>query len=384
VRSKAITSLLLSLVLFGCSPSPDPPVVADPRASEVLVVWNANAPESRTLAETYIEKRGVPRSHLVTLKVPTTDNIARTDYLTDIRDPVRNAIGKLKEKINFIVLIRGVPIRLDNDQGYSVDACLMLDAHPARKTKPFESMPMPKVSEDGKVDLDESQIRKVLNPYGGTAEAFDSSKYGFYLCTRLDGYTVEDAMGLIQRSLKAAPEKGLFLLDASPGKTGGGYALTQGLMPKAKQLLEAKQLIVELDDKESFVGGRSDLMGYASWGSNDGSFRQGAYNTLSFRPGAIAETFVSTSGRTFRPTAGGQSLIADLIHQGVTGVKGYVSEPFTFALAHVDVLFDRYTSGFNLAESFYMASPMLKWKDIVIGDPLCCPYKKPTAPSPGG
>jgi uncharacterized protein (TIGR03790 family) len=181
-------------------------------------------------------------------------------------------------------------------------------------------------------------------------------------------------MGLIQRSLKAKPDKGTFLLDASPGKTGGGFAMAQGPMSSAADDLRKRGFTVVFDERDSFVGGISELMGYASWGSNDGSFSPTAYNALRFSPGGIAETFVSTSARTFRPTNGGQSLVADLIRQGATGVKGYVSEPFTFALCRVDVLFGRYTRGFNLAESFWMATPLLKWKDVVIGDPLCSPY----------
>ena len=93
-----------------------------------------------------------------------------------------------------------------------------------------------------------------------------------------------------------------------------------------------------------------------------------------------AETAVSTSARTFAaPKASGQSLIADLVAQGVTGCKGYVSEPGISAMAHPDILFDRYTAGFNLAESFYMASWHIHWKDMVIGDPLCAPYSKKQA-----
>lgn len=63
-------------------------------------------------------------------------------------------------------------------------------------------------------------------------------------------------------------------------------------------------------------------MGYASWGSNDGTFSLDEYRKLRFKPGALVETYVSTSARTFKPTTGGQSMIADLIAQGVTGVKG--------------------------------------------------------------
>ena len=122
-------------------------------------------------------------------------------------------------------------------------------------------------------------------------------------------------------------------------------------------------------------------MGYVSWGSNDAQFDSAAYHAVRFLPGALAETFVSTSARTFGPVTGGQSRIVDLIAQGVTGVKGYVSEPFTLALANPDILFDRYVRGATLAESFYAASYMVLWKDLVIGDPLCAPYAMFQAPS---
>src|SRR5204863_243570 len=38
------------------------------------------------------------------------------------------------------------------------------------------------------------------------------------------------------------------------------------------------------------------------------------------------------------------------------------------------ILFPAYLSGFNLAESFYLAMPFLSWQDIVVGDPLCAPF----------
>ncbi len=115
-------------------------------------------------------------------------------------------------------------------------------------------------------------------------------------------------------------------------------------------------------------------MGYCSWGSNDPKFDLKTYQLLRFAPGGIAETAVSTSARTFLPTTGGQSLIADLIHARVSGVKGYCDEPLLQAIASPSILMDRYTRGWNLAESFYAASRFVGWEDIVIGDPLCAPY----------
>jgi len=92
-------------------------------------------------------------------------------------------------------------------------------------------------------------------------------------------------------------------------------------------------------------------------------------------PGAIAETYVSSSGRTFTwPPYYGQSAIADLIREGVSGVKGYVYEPYLSAMAEPDILFPRYVSGYTMGESYYMASPFLSWRGVVVGDPKMCPY----------
>jgi hypothetical protein len=71
-----------------------------------------------------------------------------------------------------------------------------------------------------------------------------------------------------------------------------------------------------------------------------------------------------------------QSLIAYLIHNGGTGIKGYCDEPYLIAVASPSILFDRYMRGWTLAKSFYAASRVVGWEDIVIGDPLCCPYGK--------
>ena len=70
--------------------------------------------------------------------------------------------------------------------------------------------------------------------------------------------------------------------------------------------------------------------------------------------------------------------MADLIRAGVTGVSGNVDEPFLGGTIRPDILFPAYTSGRNLAESFYAAMPYLSWQTIIVGDPLCAPF--PRAP----
>lgn len=362
--------VLALLALAGCSPRGSVPLPAeDPaaevrpqrtEASRVFLVINSSSAESVEIGEYYIEKRGIPPENVLKVRCVSTDNISNEDFESKLRNPLRQAIDKSPNHVDFIVTTKGVPIRIGDDGGHSVDAHLAglrLNFRPIERPEP-------------------DQITRAINPYCNKREPFDSKKYGFYLATRLDGYTVRDVRRLIDSAIAAKPSKGPFLFDQAANRSSAGYSELQNALATAAEKLKKSGFEVVLDTGPEFVSFGRPLAGYASWGSNDSNFNLETYRKLTFQPGALAETFVSTSARTFRPVEGGQSLIGDLVSQGVTGVKGYVSEPFTFALARPEILFDRYTAGYNLAESFAMASPVLKWKDLVIGDPLCAPYAK--------
>jgi len=110
--------------------------------------------------------------------------------------------------------------------------------------------------------------------------------------------------------------------------------------------------------------------------STDGSVYLDTLRLYPIRPhnqwlnGSIAETAVSTSGRSFDfGTSYGQSLIADLLEDGVSGVKGYVYEPYLDAVAYPSVMITAYASGYTWAESIYMANPFMSWMGVAVGDP---------------
>jgi uncharacterized protein (TIGR03790 family) len=144
---------------------------------------------------------------------------------------------------------------------------------------------------------------------------------------------------------------------------------------------------VVLETTSEVVYRQKDVIGFASWGSND-KHRQGRTARFQWLPGAIMTEYVSTNGRTFEKppdtwTIGPwkdksryfkdspQTMTADYILEGVTGASGHVDEPYLHLTPRPDYLFPAYLSGRTLAESYYSAIQGLSWQNIVIGDPLC-------------
>jgi len=211
-------------------------------------------------------------------------------------------------------------------------------------------------------------------------EPFQHGRFPIYLVTRLAGYDATDVKAMIDRSL-AARNRGTFVLDLSSkdDKDGNSWLRTAAILLPADRAL--------MDETNQLVMFKKDVIGYASWGSNDPHRR---VRDLGFQwlPGAIATEFVSTNARTFQKPpdnwtyttwqdrlhffAGSpQGLAADLIHQGATGASGNTYEPFLSGCVRPDYLFPAYYQGRNLAESFYIAMPSLSWQGVVLGDPLC-------------
>lgn len=370
-------------------------------ADQVLLVYNAASPISKAIADDYASKRAVKN----VLAIRCTDAAISADnetvplatYASAIETPIRDYLSAHRE-ILFIVLTKGVPIRIsgsptgERPDHSPADTLLRTCVDSQLAAMDYKTLPGSR-----QIQITGSGATGVgwANRYWNAREPFSHEKFGGYLVTRLDGYTEADAKALVARALEAErhPPDGKILFDVQPifglGHPEEQPAAIHGLviqtespwsdynadMRKAHDLLKARGIPDELDLSETFVGHRTNLAGYFSWGSNDAKFSHDAYESLTFAPGSIADTAVSTSGRTFLPTHGGQSLMADLIAHGLTCAKGYTDEPLLQAMASPTILMDLYTHGYTMAESFYCGSHFVGWQDVVLGDPLCCPYQ---------
>jgi uncharacterized protein (TIGR03790 family) len=392
-------ALLTSLVLGNAFPY----IAHAQTAENVAVVINDNSPSSQRVGEYYVRARAIPSSNVIHIRTAVEETIDPATYATTIELPIATALAKegLQDSVLYIVLTKGVPIRIAGNNGVngttaSVDSelTLLYRRMTRQHTLRDGSYHLGFYSESG--GFGHAAAGRVDNPYFlgsrelAQAKPFTHRDHDIYLVTRLDAFTVEEAIGLVDKAL-AGGHEGQIVLDQQ-----GAFASKVGenWLAAASERLAADGHgdRVLLEKTYSVARGVSPVIGYYSWGSNDPRNRARSVK-MGFVPGAIAGMFVSSDGRTFdEPPAAwlpgdpsnrssiyagtAQSLIGDLIRDGVTGASAHVSEPYLQSAVRPDVLFPAYLAGFNLAEAFYMAMPHLSWQTIVIGDPLCAPFRK--------
>ena len=337
----------------------------------VLLVANRKSPLSLQTAGYYRPLRSVPAANVCYIESGTDEEIDWTTYQKTIEAPVGICLANagLREKVLYIVLTAGIPLRIagagstiENSETSSVDSELTLLYQKLKGLK-FE------------------RKGTVHNPFFGKADApFRHPNYPIYLVTRLAAYDWTDVKGMIDRSL-AARNRGRIVIDLKSASDESG----NDWLRDAAILLPNNR--VNLDETERVLYGQTDVIAYASWGSNDRGRKR---RWLGFRwlPGAIATEFVSTNMRTLKQPPDNwtyttwkdhehlwadspQGLTADLIHEGATGASGNVAEPFLIGCARPDYVLPAYFSGRNLAESFYLGIAFLSWQNVVLGDPLC-------------
>jgi uncharacterized protein (TIGR03790 family) len=369
LRVAWLLAAVLAIASAECCAAGEIPVQSP---DTILLVVNDNSPLSREIGEYYARRRGVPAQNICRLKASTSEEISREDYDRQIARPIGAFLRKygLQESIYYIVTTAGVPLKISGEgdgmktNDASVDSELTLLYSDLKNGKPHRiEGPIP-------------------NPFFGKRDrALAHPEFPIYLVTRLAAYDFDGVKGMIDRCF-AATNRGKFVLDlrGDDDEPGNNWLRNAAiLLPKDRVLLE---------ETTEPVYGQTDVIGFASWGSNDGH-RGRRFPGFHWLPGGIVTEYVSTDGRTFaKPpdrwtpsmdwkdrsgwfAESPQSMLADYILEGASGGSGHVYEPYLNMTPRPDLLLPAYYSGRNLAESYYLAIPGLSWQNIVVGDPLC-------------
>ncbi len=385
---------------------PAPPPLVNPAgqpedlAAHLLVVANANDPDSGALARYYAERRAIPPERVLAIACPTQEEITRDAYERTIREPILNdlfahhwiergpqtvqigdraldLLAATRNDIWAIVLMRGVPLKIadspSDEQGMEPQPQLRTTA--AAVDSELALLPVFGLPPGGFVP----------NPFydrsdTGEVRAGPELALRLILVTRLDGPTVADVRRMIDDSLAAEKERlaGCAVID-SRGFTDiqNGYTEGDAWLRRARDRLAADGWPVLFDDRPETLSATEPINQVALYLGWYTPAADGPWITPPdrFVPGAIAYHLHSFSAWTVRsPT---QNWVGPLIAHGADATMGNVYEPYLGLTPHLDIFTRRLLDGDFFAEAAYASELGLSWMTTVIGDPLYRPFRQP-------
>lgn len=351
---RLIASAVLLLALAA-------PALAGGGPAETVVLVNEASPDSKRVAEHYVKARGIPASQVCTVKCTTSLETPVTDFVRDVADPLRVFLRRngMEDRVRFVVMTQGMPIRARTPAGdVSTAAALSLLDSPL-------------------CGADSFGMRFLPNPYrSGPASGARFGEWRFLLVTALLSTTPEEAIGLVDRSVASdgtAPAGSLIVFQDAAGNAG----VRNGLYDAARTKLEAAGFKTEhAKSGANEVTKRKAVIGYMAGGSYSALTPDGVKSN-EYLPGAICDHLQSFGAvpQNFSPDASKhtQFPVTHMVRAGITGVHGAVQEPYAHTFPSVD-LFEPYTRGYTLAETFHQTLPFVYWMNLTLGDPLCAPF----------
>jgi uncharacterized protein (TIGR03790 family) len=372
--------LLCALVITHSAPGAE-----EDLSNAILVVYNPNFSESKSLAEYYAARRAIPKERLFALPCSNDEEIDRHEYDSAIAEPLRNHFQEAQlwtidqtakervtsNKVRYLVLIRGVPLKIRKQADYPGDNRDPSNPLDASNEKAVDS-------ELATLGYFRHQISGPMeNPYFRSFRpitAPDSDPH-LMLVARLDGPSSGDVRRMIDDSI-SAERTGLWgwtYLDAR-GVQDPNYKIgDEWLFNIADQSFRIGRPSI-LDRREAlfpFGYPMTDAILYFGWYSEQTA---GVFNDphFRFRPGAIAVHIHSFSASTIREPD--KFWVGPLIRHGAAGTLGNVYEPFLQLTPTLDIFYDRLVNGLTFAESAYASLPAISWMTTIVGDPLYRPF----------
>jgi uncharacterized protein (TIGR03790 family) len=284
----------------------------------------------------------------------------------------------LREKILYIVLVKGIPLKI---RSLPYDS-LTWDSK--FRTHASVSVLLCLINQpDGRdmLQLYNTYYSSHLNPLYGVdrdltmeyhfkSNHFVNSEgwYTQYLVSWLNGDTYSDVIYMIDRS--ASPElsgEKLWIIDDDLYAWWSDFSI-------ANEKLSLLDIATDFDNTNDWtVTGSDSVIGYISNGVHTTYRMPATYilDTLMFDyvNGASFLSWESFNGWSFGVARAGQGLISDFIHMGGTGGSGHVYEPYATHVTQEKYTFPSYAMGYSIVDAQYHGIPINAWRNCVVGDP---------------
>ena len=373
---------------------------------EVVVIYNTRMPGSKMVAEHYAQMRRVPEAQIYGLDLPITEEMTRAEFRDALQFPLasRLVVDKLwrfgsvtnaatnghparvehrvvESKIRYAVLCYGVPLKIASDPNLREPARENVRPELLRNEAAVDS----ELSWLPLVKMDIPLSGPLPNwVYGVTNPALLHPTNGVLLVARLDGPSLNIALGLVDKALQAERDglwgRGYFDARGLP-QSDTNYILGDEWILGAGEICRQLGFETTVDKNPATFPAdfpMSQIAVYCGWydGNVSGPF---ALPKVEFMPGAFAYHLHSSSAATLRST--NQYWAGPLLAKGATCTMGCVYEPYLSCTPNVAAFLARLIAGgFTFGEAAWAAQPVLSWQITVVGDPLYRPFgREPSA-----
>lgn len=376
IRNSLLPHLLIAILLAVCTYSQN---ITEPLNDRVLVVYDSLSPGSKSVAEYYMRRRGIPKSNLCRIRVggPQLDSLAVSIPWNSLNGAIKRPIRKCldavgRDKILYVVFSYGTPYRLTAVPTHFGTAIDQYVADIWDQAGTGIGPPNPYFAK-------QQSRRGIYTPFISLADfrMLPGSKL-VYSVWRLDAANPALARGLVDKAIAAEASglQGRACIDRRDARDireiqDQEYGAGEWSLFRAGEFLKNTGILVEEDHNSEEFGTPpaplrcDDAIFYAGW------YSLNHYNdAFTWAPGAIGIHLDSESATDPR---GGSNWSANAVIKGITVTAGAIDEPLLPGLPHVDGIVHDLLEGANVGDAFLRNTMPVRWMIVNIGDPLYKP-----------
>ena len=367
------------------------PAADEPEAARVVIVANSADHDSLALAEYYATQRGIPAANIVALPLPATETVKWPEFVSTTFNPLFAELSKrgwiegisssliddfgrrkatiVGHRISYLVLMRGVPLRIDENPAW-------LPAKPPAGTN--ANIACNHASVDAELAFIAASNTPILgfvsNPLYGQRRPAGPLAAAVVRVARLDGPTPGAVRAMIDSAL-AGERQGL---------AGRAYVDIGG-QPSPEGNVWLESVARQFNDAGFDTGvdravatfaplARFDApVLYCGWYASD---VDGPFTVPGFRfpPGAIAVHIHSYSAQSLRTDT--KLWCGPFVARGAAATLGNVFEPYLSLTHHLDLFVEALLRGDTFGAAAYYSLPALSWQEVALGDPLYRPFAR--------
>ncbi|MGC6424295.1 MAG: TIGR03790 family protein [Lentimonas sp.] len=358
-------------------------------ASRVVIVVNANEPDSRVIGDYYAEKRGIPKENIIELSTSREETITPKEYVETIYNPFltkliaggwvegvrstrQDRYGRLPmsvavNSISYVVTIKGIPLRISNDPTLFESAVTNAPKHYS----------VNQAAVDNELGLllapgNLSMTSLIPNPLYNQKNPSAADLSRILRVSRLDGPDARSVKRVIDRTLEAEE---IGLMGRAYIDIGGPHAKGDEWFNAAADFVEAAYFDtdIETSKREIDMYSRYDAPAiYLGWYRPHAS-GPWAQPRWSVPAGAIAYHLHSFSAITLRNPRKGW--LGAFVKQGYCASVGTVYEPYLEQTHRPHDLIQHLLEGHTFGEAVLYSYSAFSWMGVAIGDPLYRPFK---------